>query len=144
MKKWLISAVLAMAFAAGCGGGTSTLNGSIIPNFYRGNWAGEWQSQSIDDEGALFISVYADGSVVGEMSRKGGETGVFTGTMQNDGIFRGVAGFGAGGNFDMVGSVVKIGEGMLGSFNYRYLGTVYSASMTLESSETGGGGGGEE
>ncbi len=142
MKKAILGLILAGVTLVGCGGGTSTLEGSIVPNTYRGNWGGTWQSQSFDDSGTITMSVYADGSITGTMTRKDGSSGPFNGTMQNDGVFRGLAGFGVGGNYDIVGSVVKLHDSLLGSFNYRYLGTVYSASMTLEdgnSSSTSGG-----
>lgn len=139
MKKLILATIFGAVALAGCGGGTSTLDGSMIPNTYRGSWGGNWQSQSFDDNGTLLITVYADGSITGTMTRKDGTSAAVSGSMQNDGVFRSVAGFGAGGNYDMVGSVVKLNDSLLGSFNYRYLGTVYSASMTLSDTTASGG-----
>ncbi len=140
MRKAILGSIICAVALTGCGGGTSTLNGSIIPNTYRGSWGGNWQSQSFDDNGTLTITVYADGSITGTMTRKDGTSGPISGSMQEDGVFRTVAGFGAGGNYDMVGSVVKMNSSLLGSFNYRYLGTVYSASMSLDDTTAGAGG----
>jgi hypothetical protein len=125
-------ALAVMVATAGCGG--MGLTGSE-PSIYRGVWAGEWESATLQEDGVIVMTVFPDGSMIGQISNNRLHlTADIAGTMQPDGSFIATAGFGASGNYVMEGQAA-LGTGTLtGAYVTTYLGQEYPSTFSLTGS----------
>ncbi len=132
----LLTLASATVLLGGCGGGSTS---SALPSLYRGSWTGPWNSSTLNDRGTMAIAVQADGSASGTISRTGSLNGNYGGIFGSNGTVTATAAFPSSGNFIISGSVATNNGHLVGSYNFSYLGTMYSGNFDL--SPTGGAGG---
>ena len=131
MKKRIQSIVAPVMTAAifamtiGCGGAGDTGN---LPSLYQGSWGGTWASGSGSDNGNVSLTVSADGSVSGTMTRKVG-SGTVAGLIEKNGRISAVSSYAAGGNMVIGGSVQLTAGRLIGSFNYVQTGVSYAGTF---------------
>jgi hypothetical protein len=128
----LVTLLVAALHLAGCGG--MRLDGSE-PSIYRGVWGGDWNAPTFEESGSLAVTIFPDGSIVGQMSNtRLGLTAPISGTVQPDGRFLATAGFGAAGNYVLDGSLTLQSGSITGAYVTQWGGTDYPSSFTLTTS----------
>lgn len=142
-RKWsrtgsgMAALIALLLLVTGCGGGAD----STLPSIYRGVYSGTWADPTSNDSGTFTLTVFANGSITGNMaSTQTGTSAPMSGQVDQTGNFDMIAGFGASGNFVMNGTMVLVDTSLLGSFDYQFLGGTYMGSFTTtkQGSTTGG------
>jgi hypothetical protein len=133
MKKLTLMMGIA-AVCYGCGGAGDT---GRLPSLYQGTWGGTWSSGDANDNGNINLTVTADGSYSGSITKKSG-TGSISGTIDKRGALTGVASFPAGGNWLMGGTVTSNSNRLISSFSYTTNGIQYSGNFDVAPGSGGG------
>lgn len=128
---------VAAVMLAGCGGSGAN---TYAANSYRGAWSGNWTSTTLNDGGVATWTVAPDGSITGTITLlSNNATANCVGTVDANGNFRVLAGFGTYGNFDLQGTFTLAAPNINGTYTTYWQSTGYQTNVTLRPVSASGG-----